>query len=577
MARMMPDVDPDTIPHESEAAVYQALQRRLSDDYLVLHSYPWLRPDRGNADAPLIEGEADFVVLHRERGMLVLEVKGGQLALEGRAWYRRTRGGSKPVKDPFDQGRRNVHALVDSVEERTGGQLRRGSYTFGYAAVFPHHDYEGPLPLNADPSILITARHLPYIEAAIEQAYRRWQREPRSLDDVGYRRLLDALLPRFRLYRPVGPALGPAATRLLQLTGEQVRTFEGLYQNERVLVEGAAGSGKTMLALERALAFARAGRRALLLCFNRELAQWLREQVSADPTEATSALSLEISTFHSIARDLASRAEIDFRPPPGPAQRFWDEEAPAIMEQAAAVLREAGQPGFEAVVVDEAQDFRELWWYCITDALLEDPGAPLYAFTDPHQGLRAGSTPPPPEYFSTRYKLLTNCRNTKRIASTSGHLISVPVSSSPASPTGVEPRIIRASSATQHKGLVMAEIRRLLQREGVDPKQIAVIGPRSMPKGSLCGVAEVEGVPLVTSAADWRAGQGILVTTARSFKGLEADVVILYDLGPLTDYFTEIDLYVCCTRARYLLITIIHDDQTRQRLARAVAAAEEAV
>jgi hypothetical protein len=75
MARMIPDVDPATVEHSSEEPVYRALRDQLPDEYMILHSYPWLRPWRG--EGALAEGEADFVVLHPEKGLLVLEVKGG--------------------------------------------------------------------------------------------------------------------------------------------------------------------------------------------------------------------------------------------------------------------------------------------------------------------------------------------------------------------------------------------------------------------------------------------------------------------------------------------------------------------
>ena len=71
MAVMRPILDPEDIEHDSERLVYVALRDQLSNEYVVLHSYPWLRPDR---DGALREGEADFVVLHQSKGMLVVEV-----------------------------------------------------------------------------------------------------------------------------------------------------------------------------------------------------------------------------------------------------------------------------------------------------------------------------------------------------------------------------------------------------------------------------------------------------------------------------------------------------------------------
>lgn len=53
----------------------------------------------------------------------------------------------------------------------------------------------------------------------------------------------------------------------------------------------------------------------------------------------------------------------------------------------------------------------------------------------------------------------------------------------------------------------------------------------------------------------WRAGQTILATTIRSFKGLVADVVLLLIKGnPTPDsLFTKSDFYVACSRAKHLL------------------------
>ena len=113
------------------------------------------------------------------------------------------------------------------------------------------------------------------------------------------------------------------------------------------------------------------------------------------------------------------------------------------------------------------------------------------------------------------------------------------------------------------------------QREGVTPQQIAVIGPATKDKGSLTDVSDVDGVPLVTSALTWREGGGVLVTTARSFKGLEAEVVVLYDLGGFGPLFKREDLYVSCTRAKALLVAIVHGDKCREVILAAQAAAEE--
>ena len=574
MARMCPDVPPSDLEHSSEEPVYLALRDQLGNDYTVLHSYPWLRPWR---DEALLEGEADFVVIHPQRGILVLEVKGGDVRLDGTRWVRDTSNGPKPIQDPFSQARRNMHALLDIIGERSGKRLRKEDITHGYAVVFPHFDYEGLPPPSADKAIVISQKNLFEMTQAIKVAYNAWTTVPKPLTPAQYMMLLnDCLMPKFRLFRPVSPDISITADRLLELTETQAHVFEGLYVQDRVLVEGVAGSGKTFLALNRALAFARQGKRVLFVCFNKELAAWLRAQVDEDPTTSSFRALLTIQHFHALAADLAKEAGIAFGPSGGgpKSEAFWNDEVPDLIEQAVLSLEGEGRANhFDAIVVDEAQDFCLGWWYALTQALLSKPDGPLYAFLDPNQSLR-GEVQWPEIKFDARFKLTTNCRNTRRIAAASASVLTLTPHTFPRAPVGGVLRMLRPGSSRQQKGLVLQTLRNLLQREGVAPRQIAVIGPAAKENGSLSDINDVDGTALVTSALAWRAGEGVLVTTARSFKGLEADVVVLYDLGGFGPLFRREDLYVSCTRAKALLVAIVHGDQCREVIAIAQTASE---
>ena len=576
MARMIPNVDPSHLEHASEEPVYRALRDQLSDEFTVLHSYPWLRPWRGE-DA-LLEGEADFVIVHHRLGVLVLEVKGGStIRHDGHRWFRDTAEGPREFQDPFQQARRNMHALMEIVADRSGDRLGKQNVGHGYAVVFPHMDYEGKPPPHADRAIVIAQRHMAFIEQAIASAYQAWSSGDRPIPPALFHMLLnDCLLPRFRVFRPVGPDITGISERLIELTEQQAQVFEGLYVQDRVLVEGVAGSGKTLLALQRALTFARCGTRTLFVCYNKELASWLRRQVDKDP--ATSGLRpfLTIRNFHALASELAEEAKIEFRPAGGGAvnDRFWDEEVPDLLEQSVFALAASGtNVRFGALVVDEAQDFSVTWWYSLTQALLTKADAPTYAFLDPNQSLR-GAVERPPIDFDAKFRLTLNCRNTRRIAAASASVLNLEAKTFSRAPSGVSVRVLRASNAHQQKGLVLQELRKLLDRESVLANQIAVIGPFAKANGSLADVTEVCGFPLVTGAEAWSEGAGILVTTARSFKGLEADVVLIYDLGGFGRAFRQEDLYVACTRARALLVAVVHGEECRVTLETAVASSE---
>lgn len=513
MAQMIPMVDQSQIEHTSEAPVYVALRDQLSDEFVVLHSYPWLRPWRG--EGGLLEGEADFVVIHPEHGLLVLEVKGGDtIRHDGHRWLRDTAKGPSVFQDPFNQARRNMHALLDIAKQHSGGRIRPSDFIHGYAVVFPHMDYEGQPPPHADRAIVICRRHLPFIEQAISAAFKAWTSEPRVLSHERFVMLLHhCLMPKFRIFRPVGPDISLATAKLLELTETQAQVFEGLYSQDRVLVEGVAGSGKTFLALQRSLTFAREGKRTLFVCFNKELAAWIRRHVGEDPSTEEFRELLTVINFHALAAELAAEAGIEFRPVDEGqlSQRFWDDEVPDLMEQAVLVVDQTGRRvQFDAIVVDEAQDFALGWWYVLTQSLLVDPNGPLYVFIDPNQSLR-GAVEWPPVDFQAKFRLKINCRNTRKIAAASASILQLEESTFSRSPLGPRPRFIQASTATQQKGLVFQELRKLLQREDVRPEQIALIGPASKGNGSLADVTEIEGVPLVTSVDIWRDEKGVLV------------------------------------------------------------------
>lgn len=560
MARMLPEVDATELEHSSEAHVYEALKDQLSDDFTVIHSYPWLR--RWRDQASLAEGETDFVISHRRYGVLVLEVKGGnRIRYDGKNWFRDTGRGPKQFQDPFEQARRNMHALVDIVEERSGGKLTKHDFVYGYAVAFPHADYEELPPSHASRAIIISQRHLAFMEGAVRTALRAWGRPRSELRSDQYQMLLnECLMPRFRMIRRIGPEIASVADRLLELTEQQSQVFEGLYAQQRVFVEGVAGSGKTFLALHRARSFARAGKRTLFVCYNSALAHWIRRQVDNDPHTREYHTRLSIRNFHALAKELAERAGVDFKPVGGgpPSRRFWDEDAADLLEQSVWILDGNGENvRYDAVVIDEAQDFARNWWYALTQSLLRDSDGPLYAFMDPNQSLR-GQPKTPPVVFDATFRLRTNCRNTRKIAVASASVLGLQFQFFARAPAGPAIVVHHARSRGEQKAIVCRETLRLLTSVAIKPNQLVLIAPSSKSKGSISSIREINGVSLTTCLDDWYDGKGVLVTTSRSFKGLEADAVLLYDLGEFGDLFQKQDLYVACTRPRSLLIAITH-------------------
>lgn len=552
MAIMRPDIDPDDIPYDSERIVYRALKEQLGNDFVVLHSYPWLRPDR---DGALREGEADFIVLHQDKGMLVLEVKGGELRYQNATWQRKKKHGYEPITDPFKQARGSMHYLVDRIEKQTGGDVRSHHFSYGHAVVFPHDNYTGAIPPGADESLILSQRQMDSMNVAIEKAMASWPQRETPLSDHQWRRMATALLPEFKLFRPIVGSASDVFDKIQEMTDEQIELLAGLYEdNNRVYVSGVAGSGKTQLAFDRAIQLAKADNRTLFVCYNRHLADLLRRSLDQHPDKGLLEKRLKIAHFHQLAREIIEDAGVDWDPPESPQSNsdFFVDDVPDLIEQAAYLAMEEGEDvQYDAIVMDEAQDFHSRWWEVLQCTLLKNAEeGTLLAFADPVQRLWDWAPAKPPVAFQTKYHLRRNCRNSRWIARTSTTIAKTEAKFFKRSPLGGKPAISTVPTLAAMKGIVCKAVENLVEKHDIGASQLVLIGPSGLENGSLADVSEIAGFPLTNDTRIWSHGGGILVTTARSFKGLEADVVVVYDLDRISKSFSHVDLYVACTRAR---------------------------
>ena len=91
---------------------------------------------------------------------------------------------------------------------------------------------------------------------------------------------------------------------------------------------------------------------------------------------------------------------------------FWEDELPRQMSDLASQL--PPERRFDAFVVDEAQDFADLWWQPILGSMRDERTSGLYLYSDQNQRVfaRFGSAPVP----LVPLVLDHNLRNTRQIA-----------------------------------------------------------------------------------------------------------------------------------------------------------------
>jgi len=556
MARLVPKVDLDAIAVKPERDVARALVAGLGNDCVVYHSHPWLRLERGDRGRRevLQEGETDFVVVDPARGLLVLEVKGGDIDHdpEARVWYRRLGDGARRrITDPFEQARRNLHALERQILAH-GFEGRRPSlpFAYGYAVVFPDCEYRGPAPPGADPAIILSAPDLAHLGSRLAAVLRKWSRAdpPRRLGEDDLQAIARGLTPAFRLLPLLFRRIEEQEEHLVRLTTEQQRLLEFLGGRERAAIRGVAGSGKTLLAGAQAERFADRGMRTLFVCFNKALAEWLQDALPASYRER-----ITVRHFHALCHDLCQAASIPFAPSAAGGDGFWRYQAPNLLERAIA----ATGTRFDAVVVDEGQDFYPEWWVPLELVnAREDQGA-LYVFYDPAQNLFVGEDGTLPE-LGAPFELPTNCRNTRAIASLCGRIRGIDIATRPDAPEGIECRLEVAPTARDQLDGARAVLGEWIGKGRLRPSQVAVLGPRQRSRSSLGSIDRLGNVPIVDSLAAWAAGDGCLYATIRAFKGLEADAVLMIDV-PAPDsapYFSTADFYVGASRAKHVLTVL---------------------
>lgn len=559
MAKLIPPIQVDDIPVKSERDVARSLVERLPNDCTVYHSYPWLRLERHEFNPNnqiLQEGEADFLIIWPDRGVLVLEVKGGTIQFDDHEmqWYSKDYyGRTHKIKDPFKQASKNLHAIEGIVKKKAFSNQPL-PFAYGYAVCFPDLVYKGGMAPGSDPNIVIDLSDFltsTSFSDAVANALNKWNRlgkaNPISKDT---KQLIErAISPEFKLVALMSRQIANQEEQLVRLTDEQYRVLDFCRHNKRVAIEGVAGSGKTLLALSQARYYAEQGRSTLLLCFNKHLARWMCESIPEQYGEL-----IKVYHFHGLVAELCSRSGQPFNPSSN--KNFWSAEAAELLPNALAVLPDFR---FDAVVVDEAQDFVEDWWLVLDELNSEGEKGDLFVFYDPRQVLFQPRECIPEMSFGGH--LPTNCRNTCEISSTCAGIIDEEIKTHPMAPQGEKVETVTNPSALMLGQSVEARLKDLLLNQGLEPSQIAVLSPYRQPE-PLKKLSRINKLPLADDLDAWRAGQCILSTTIRSFKGLEADVVflLLKESPKSGSVFTTADYYVACSRAKHLLLVYSQQD-----------------
>ncbi len=533
MAHMIPSAGPSRFEKSSlEDKIYRALEQ-LSDEYWVVHSYKMVGVKQ---DEGFYEKEIDFVVFNRTLGILVIEAKAGHIrTLNGEWLYSngdRIRNGG-PYRHAAD-----IKWEIKHRFERMGLGYLLHRCKLMHAVWFPslRSDELGSLEYDSEASRDITfcksdfnnpelmVRHIMSLPISADVAT--------SLSDEEAEEVLDKIIrPQLNIVATGVSDYGYSEFVFNQLLDEQIRVLDFLCEQQTATINGAAGTGKTVIAITHAKKMAQQGR-VLFLCYNKLLQENIRQRCRDVP-------NVDVYTIDAFTTKIAG--SIDY---------------PRMVE----LISENDELfPYEHIVIDEGQDFGKeeiekaevLEWL---QMLAEKRNGTFYFFYDKRQLVQGVSMPACVADADCKLTLYRNCRNTENIARCSLKALNddsgkrVMLSSEAGSP----PEMKASKDPDVLEGYIDSQIARLSE-SGI--KDVVLLTCKTIESSSFKHLFSRK-----RNGYRWKNTIG-RVYTCRTFKGLEADAVILLDVDkslwekPKTKYSPKEGLifYTGASRAKFEL------------------------
>ena len=539
-----------------------------SDQYVCLYSLGLA--EHGSKEY----AEADFVVIGPE-GVFCIEAKGGQVLRRNGSWTIGPPGNSYTSEEgPFKQSAGTVWPVRKHLERRLG--LKRQDCLTGWGVAFPHITFDEQSPDWRQEVIYDerdrNASFVSYIRRLDRHHRERLEKLGRALpprlNEAGVTNIARCLRPDITAVPTVKGLIADSRRELASLSSAQFRVLDFALneRNPRLICEGAAGTGKTLIAIEAARRLAGQGLKVLLLCFNDQLRRFL----ALDASDAGD--GVKISTVHSFMAEVIRKGGLAAQlKAAGPARpELFETVLPALFDKAAEALVEEGAlPLFDVIVLDEAQDvlnapvmncldlvlqkgFAKGRWLICMDAGLQAAVYGRMSGEVLHQ-LRQAE----PAEFS----LTENFRNPKNLVT---EMCVITKAERPQCmrdlPSNVDYRLF---GDDRDEGRKLKALLVELIRDGASPGDITILSARAKEQSCIARHPPDMGKPVcfIEDQAGRCPPDVISAASVSGFKGLENEIIVLTDVPPLEPMsdWTRSVLYVGMTRPRAKLYLLVNE------------------
>lgn len=343
--------------------------------------------------------------------------------------------------------------------------------------------------------------------------------------------------------------LNDVEERLVRLTAEQVTVMDALSENTHLLIEGNAGTGKTLLAIDFARKKAAADKKVLYLTYNKNLARKVDTQINKTD-------NLKVINIHALFGEYVkiNVGELNENP-----QKYFSEILPERFYDYISGIDsgELENIQYDVLVMDEGQDIiKPIYLYCL-DSLLKGglEKGEWSVFYDEKQNIYN------PEYYDgmdilqgynyTKFKLYINCRNTVQIGKFSSQISGINMGEF-LKENGEEVQKITFSGTHDLKKKIK-DIMKYLQGQQVDLQDIVFLTPKKYKNSMLADI----GLEVNELGDKYDNSKNLpIYATIQGFKGLDSKIVILTDVEHIREQDFSKFLYIAGTRARTLLYVV---------------------
>lgn len=531
MAILLPD-KPKTLDARSlEDVIFESL-KKLDDEYYVFHSFSITNVSKDI----LYESETDFIIFNQNKGILCIEAKAGEIKFAKGRWKYQS-GREMSHDGPYNQAAMNKWKIKKYIENSNFKGIANKCkilHAVWFPSITKKYLNNINLPSESDKNITLTQSDLDNPSKKIESIFKiniPNRMKTNLTKEDSFRLINFVLCPSFNLFPSIKSKGNLKEIIFNRLLKEQSNVLNYLVDQKTALINGAAGTGKTMIAIEKAKRNSSEGYNVLFLCYNKKLKEYLEQNYVFD--------NVSYYTIDGLACKYSNSSQPNYD----------------ILESELIGMAIKNTFPYDHIIIDEGQDFgkenieESNIISILKDIITEKKDGTFYIFYDKLQMVQSKKLPNYILDADCKLTLYKNCRNTIKIAETS-------------------------MSTLEKKQLLMAEFS--IHGDNPNIHFIKDINKLNEYIKEILKKISSDDIIILTCKTEKRSdfdnkieiNSKYQFTTCRKFKGLEADTVIMVDVDKDTFLEDSLIFYVGSSRAKTNLhiISSISEEEARDIL-----------